>query len=748
MEHKDAYEIVMKLHGKLNRCCPGMENVIDSLLLALFSDGDILLDDYTGSGICRVITTLGNSIEDDCDEQDLEIDSFHHVIATEGTTIQDLVSSATTQSKACGEPGKQDRMRSIFSYVLFVENFNRLSGNAQAAITKTMRSKEVFVDGKRIQMGDVFCVIATWNRHDQTEKDGGCLSMASMNPAVRDQFLVRSEVPMPGVGVLHDVLSAGFTDMPEVVVKVSEVRDAIKYIRENVKVERDVITGVIELASLIGENSKIRVHGTPSMQCLLDFILILKTKAFFRNGNDIDWDRSVAWGDVVESASQALSHRILLKANAIDTPRSIIEKALKQLAEKAQYSGKYPCHMSAAAIGEYSLQDAKNVYDKLLDGLQIKVKGRDNDEVDGVGTLSLMLTALFAEGHLLFEDFPGTGKSYMCEVLGKSIYDDMVEDAINIESFHRVQATPDMLPSDITGYLSLESGQMRFKPGPVFAYVLLIDEINRTTPKVQSALLEAMAEKQVTIDATTYNLGALFFCVATQNPLDRVGTFELPAAQLDRFLFKRRLKPITRDAEEAVLGLSKETDKEIGKVGMMEIVRARQAILERIAVPRDNADFLLDVADAFESLCYDDGYFKSIADSSGMTEAQKGRIQRLARWAGRNWTDGLAVKKLKPGSRPSPRTLQKFMKVLKVLAFINGDIEDAGLSVSGEKTYMVKAVAGRRHIASIACDLLRHRLFPQEDDMGGGDMDANLDALIKATISEVMDWHEKTGTKA
>src|SRR5205814_1975791 len=121
--------------------------------------------------------------------------------------------------------------------------------------------------------------------------------------------------------------------------------------------------------------------------------------------------------------------------------------------------------------------------------------------------------------------------------------------------FRRVQFTPDLLPSDVTGttVFDTHTAQFHFRHGPVFAYVLLADEINRTSPKVQSALLEAMAEKQVTVDNHTHKLDDLFFVIATQNPLDLAGTYPLPVAQLDRFLFKVRMTHVSRDAELEVL---------------------------------------------------------------------------------------------------------------------------------------------------------------------------------------------------
>ncbi len=144
--------------------------------------------------------------------------------------------------------------------------------------------------------------------------------------------------------------------------------------------------------------------------------------------------------------------------------------------------------------------------------------------------IQLTVTALLAGGHVLFEDIPGVGKTMMVKSLAKAIQSD----------FSRVQFTPDLLPSDILGVsiFDAQTNQFEFRPGPIFTTILLADEINRTTPRTQAALLEAMSEGHVTIDNHTYALNPHFFVLATQNPVSYAGTYPLPEAQLDRFLFR------------------------------------------------------------------------------------------------------------------------------------------------------------------------------------------------------------------
>lgn len=238
---------------------------------------------------------------------------------------------------------------------------------------------------------------------------------------------------------------------------------------------------------------------------------------------------------------------------------------------------------------------------KYANDLLSRVQNNIQKIIVGKGeVIKLILIAMISGGHVLIEDVPGVGKTTMVSCLAKSL--DL--------SFKRIQFTPDILPSDITGFsmYNTKSGDMEYRPGLIMSHIVLADEINRTSPKTQSSLLEVMEESQVTVDGNTYKLPTPFMVLATQNPIEYVGTFPLPEAQLDRFFLKvsigypsmrEEIDILTRFQDDTSLGHIDPiaTDRDIIALqGMVKEIRVAHPVKEYIAQIVDNTRHHRDIA--------------------------------------------------------------------------------------------------------------------------------------------------------
>src|ERR1700692_2988984 len=203
--------------------------------------------------------------------------------------------------------------------------------------------------------------------------------------------------------------------------------------------------------------------------------------------------------------------------------------------------------------------------------------------------IDMLMVALLCEGHILFEDVPGIGKTTLAKTLAKSLGC----------SFQRIQFTPDLLPSDITGitFYNQKKGEFEFRPGPLLSQIVLADEINRATPRTQSALLEAMEEKQITIERETLILPRPFIVIATQNPIELEGTFPLPEAQLDRFLLRLRLDYPSRAEERLILQRFRENQplQEIKPVLSAETLKILQSNIRQVRVDPSVESYIVEL---------------------------------------------------------------------------------------------------------------------------------------------------------
>lgn len=231
------------------------------------------------------------------------------------------------------------------------------------------------------------------------------------------------------------------------------------------------------------------------------------------------------------------------------------------------------------------IEDIKGYSDGLMANVEKIIVGKREQ-------IEQAITALFAGGHILLEDVPGSGKTLLAKSLAKSIDGE----------FKRIQFTPDLLPADITGinYFNHKTSEFEFIPGPVFANVLLADEINRATPKTQAGLLECMEEHQVTVDGKTYSLSDVFFVAATQNPIDTQGVFPLPEAQVDRFLIKIGMGYPAHEDSVRILEVHKKSNQIDSLTPVMnceELAQIRH-LVEEVKVHGDLLEYIVTLAES------------------------------------------------------------------------------------------------------------------------------------------------------
>ena len=295
--------------------------------------------------------------------------------------------------------------------------------------------------------------------------------------------------------------------------------------------------------------------------------------------------------------------------------------------------------------------------DRIIGNCSKVIIGKENE-------IKNVLICFLCSGHILLEDVPGTGKTMLLRAFAKTIGG----------SFKRIQFTPDVLPSDLTGinFYNQKTGDFEFRPGPLFANMILADEINRATPRTQSSLLEAMSERQITVDGHTHPMATPFMILATQNPLESFGTFPLPDSQTDRFFMRLSLGYMTRNEELSVISGRDAPDiiNELQPQTTAEEVSQITKICHKVEVSADVAGYLMDIVERTRN----DNRIRIGVSTRGAIAAYRA-IQAAAALEGRDYALPEDVRNLAPKMLAHRLTL-------------------SGISSTGEDTHILEDIIG------------------------------------------------------
>jgi MoxR-like ATPase len=570
----DAADAFSRARAEVAKIVVGQQAVIEQMLIAMLARGHCLLVGVPGLAKTLMAKTLAETL-------DMQ---FNRVQFTPDLMPSDI--TGTTVLEHDPETGRKEFRflpGPVFTNVLLADEINRTPPKTQASLLEAMQERQVTFGGERRAVPDPFLVLATQNPLEQegtyplpeAQLDRFMFSIIVSYTTHAEENRIVVTTTQPRHVEVEKVLGADqILAIQELVRRVPVPPQIVRYSTALVRASRpeddtapDFIKRFVDCGA-----------GPRAGQYL---VLAAKSRAIMLGRN------TAAIEDVRAAAVPVLRHRMITNFTALSenvTPEAIVEELLKAVPDDADTRAVV---YQAPAVDDEPMVKLPTDADPVELIRQMKqITGRIRREVQQViigqqDVLDLVLIALLTRGHCLLVGVPGLAKTLLVRTIAGVL--DL--------NFKRVQFTPDLMPSDITGTDVMETDEasqqrhFRFIPGPVFSNVLLADEINRTQPKTQAALLEAMQELSVTAGGTTYRLDPPFFVLATQNPLEQEGTYPLPEAQLDRFMFHIRLDyPGAED--EAVI-----VDRTTGagarpprKVIRAEDIRRLQDLVRRVPI--------------------------------------------------------------------------------------------------------------------------------------------------------------------
>jgi MoxR-like ATPase len=576
MTPDDTALAIRTMRKEVARVVVGQDDVIEQMATALIAGGHCLLIGVPGLAKTMMAQALADVLQMQFKRVQFTPDLMPSDIT--GTTVLD-------QEPDTGKKTFRFIHGPIFTNILLADEINRTPPKTQAALLEAMQEHQVTFGGEKRELPDPFFVLATQNPLEQegtyplpeAQLDRFMFSVVVSYPTHREENRIVTNTTQHDQAKLRPVLSVKHILAMRALVRKTVARpELIRYAVNLARASRPADEGSPDFIKQYVDCGA----GPRAGQYL---ILAAKSRAVLQGRSEPEIE------DVQAAAGPVLRHRLYTNFTALSeniTSDNLIEQLIEAVPRDPATSAIVYAPPTAAESEAPSILDADADPVELIHRMQAvteRVRAELRQKIVGQHeVIDLVLTALLANGHCLLIGVPGLAKTLLVQTLA---------DVLDLK-FTRIQFTPDLMPSDITGTDVLEdddSGQrsFRFIPGPVFTNMLLADEINRTPPKTQAALLEAMQEHSVTAAGNTYPLDPPFFVLATQNPIEQEGTYPLPEAQLDRFMFNIYLDYPSAEDEPVIIDRTTGVEaRQPAKVmGAAEIRRVQQ-IVRQVPISR------------------------------------------------------------------------------------------------------------------------------------------------------------------